>query len=843
MVIQIDLGKTYGSQNEDISKKNKYNSVIVPVITNLDDPSASATTTIETAISETDNITKKNVSIFEKEWKSGTWIWETCKVKNPTYIVEVLYKTYDISISKTDYPELSQIRSVPDYIGSYDGSLRNETSGTSFVINEISNFSQYKSYFSSLNLTGPLFSQVTPTVKTLDFSKNIYTVTSDSATDDSEQEVNIIDEISGIIQEGTEKTQNKTLTDILDFINAKITSVKNSADTVQFFTRCPYKIKIYQSNDCGCLDQTGIAGRFYGQVKSYLFNEYTISKAYIDIYTELNTTTQSEKFFDGDRELSADRSYLFNSSNYIKTAPAKQYAEKYAEGIVDAYKNGKFILDLKYPVGRLFDSLGNPLVYIENYGIARYVDGTYFGRNGEILSLDDQPQIIYDIPLEEGLLCQIVENGKPIYTNPDGSAEYFIIQNVNLVYSGIVINEIRLMESSSQPTDFVMIYSQPEHSTITVKSYDKTLISGSNVTKGSLLSIYATFDVGYGLKDNLMNINGNDVSIGANDYWTWAVQSDVSIKPNVIYLGGKYLHITKDSDCQVTVLASPISGTGYTQISDGDEIFTNQTLTIRGNVTSGIKPKIFVNGIEKTVTFSGSYSFEFDVKVYDSDINILIQTQSLSRTLTVNIDPDALQDYSSQPFLKINESEYNPTSAKTDVYNNGTLFLKDNVSKYALSLNRGYSVTSTILNGLKVSDDYSYEVVDNVEITYETTFSATKSTICVMRDAIVYRPTYGGYDLAVVRTASKAGGTLGNISSYSGTLNSERFTGYDVLIKDTIAITLKALNDVTGGFETPDCTIVLKPSQTSDDGKIEIKNGQSFTPTTTTYFLSANITS
>lgn len=839
MVIQIDLGKTYGTQNEDISKKNKYNSVVIPVITNLEDSSTSSTTTIETTTTDTDNSTKRNVSIFEKEWKSGFWIWESCKVKNPTYIAEVLYKKYNISVGKTAHPELSQIRSIPDYTGSYDGTLRSETSSTSFTISSIRTFDQFKNYFNTLELNSPLFTQVTPTIKTFDIVKNIYTIISDG--EEPKQEVNIINEISNIIQEGVEKTQSQDITEIIDFVNPKITSVKNLDSTVDFVVRCPYKIRIYQSNDCGCLDKKGTEGRYYGQVNSYLFNEYTISKVYIEIYNEIGTTTQSEKFFTGDRELSADNSYLFNASNYIKTAPAKQYAEKYAEEIVNAYKNGKFILNLKYPVGRLFDSLGNTLVYIENYGIARYVDGTYFGRNGEILNLDDQPQIIYDIPLEEGLLCQIVENGKPIYTNSDGSAKYFIIQNVNMIYSGIVINEIKLMESSSQPTEFVMIYTQPEHSTITVNSYDKTLISGSNVTKGTNLDIHATFDSGYGLKNNLMNINGNNISIGPNGYWSWEVQSDVSIRPDVIYLGGKFLHITKDNDCEITVKASPLSGSGaYTQIYNGDEIFTNQTLSVQGNISSGLKPKIFVNGIEQEVKPYAQYDFYFDIKVADSDINIVIQTQSLSRTLTVNINQDALKN-PSQAFLKIINSEHNPNSVNSDVYKNGTIYLEDQVQKYFPDLNQGYSVTGTYLSGLTDIGGQLYKVTDNVVITYRTELSAIKSTLYVLNRAIIFSTNYSSYNLKIVRTSSKAGGTVGEINSYPGILNGVRFVGYDVLIRDTLTITIELENATTGQLETPDCAIELRPVSSSDDGKIEIRNGESFVTANTTYYISANI--
>lgn len=134
-----------------------------------------------------------------------------------------------------------------------------------------------------------------------------------------------------------------------------------------------------------------------------------------------------------------------------------------------------------------------------------------------------------------------------------------------------------------------------------------------------------------------------------------------------------------------------------------------------------------------------------------------------------------------------------------------------------------------------------YKVTDNVVITYRTELSAIKSTLYVLNRAIIFSTDYSGYNLKIVRTSSKAGGTVGEINSYSGILNGVQFVGYDVLIRDTLTITIELENATTGQLETPDCAIELRPVSSSDDGKIEIRNGGSFVTANTTYYISANI--
>ena len=41
MVIKLELNRSYGQQNEDIAKKNKYNNVQIPVITVTDETEVS----------------------------------------------------------------------------------------------------------------------------------------------------------------------------------------------------------------------------------------------------------------------------------------------------------------------------------------------------------------------------------------------------------------------------------------------------------------------------------------------------------------------------------------------------------------------------------------------------------------------------------------------------------------------------------------------------------------------------------------------------------------------------------------------------------------------------------
>lgn len=841
MIIRLDLEKTYGQQNEDIAKKNKYDAVNMTVIDNYDRSYSDNTITLEETITDTNNQNIRENAILEEEWAHGVWAWETCNVKNPTYLIEVMYKNYSISISKSEYPELSQMRVIPTYEMYYDGDIYKEESNQSFTISSIYDFDDFKNYFDNLTLEGPLFSEITPITNNYTISKNIYTVTPEDT--EISTETNIIDEISNTLQQGVKQTNTPNLTDMLNYVNAKIISITNNTDNVVFNVRCPYKIRVYQSDDCGCLDRTGWEGRYYGQVNSYNFNEYTITKLYINIYTEIQPETEIRKFFSGNREYSASSSFLFTENT--------NYPQDFAQQVYDAYNKGKLILNINYPINKLYDNLGNQIVYISGVGIARKVGDNYFDNDGNIISLDNNPTISYNVPLEEGYLCQIYKDGNSEYLNSDGSIKNFLIQSQSVAYTSVLINELKLIESMREFTVFTLMYEEPYESTITVyvSGVEGSFPSGSNISKGATLNIYADFEYGYGLVDNLMNINGQNVEKSANGYWTWTVSGDVVIKPNVVYLGGKYFYVTKDDDCTLIARTTPLGGGQPVEIESGAEIFTNQTIDIMGTISSNLVPRILVNGIEQEVQPSSQYDFYLSIEVENTDINVSIQTQSLARTFTVNIDDkDAIPD-TAYPFLKVVSSKYNPDSQNADIYNNGTIYLEDQVEEYAVILNSGYSITNYTTTGLNDIGGNLLEVVDNVTLNYETTFNAIEATLYIFDDDIVYDHTkypYSTTKITVTRLSSKAGGELGEMSGHRGSMPvkeddiyvTKYYTGFDIFIADEISIKIEIgqLNE----YEFVDATITAMQYPDGSDA-VQFENGQSFIVTESYTKISATI--
>lgn len=855
MVVELDLSKTYGQQNEDIAKKNKYNSVVVDVTSNIENESGSEEVSFDFLTTSEDSGSESAFTktvIKEEDWWRGNWMWEKCTVRNPVFKGTVSYKKYYVTLNKSDYPQLAYISRVPLFSSSFSGSYKEEISTKSATINTNTGnaddaFSAYKQYFEDLTLTSPIFSSASPNITDYSFTNDIYTVDipDDPATEEVEstEEKNIMTDISSFVESAKANTYI-SIKEILEYINPKITNVTNNTDTVKFTIQAPYKIQIYQSTDSGCLDKTWSENKFYGEIKSYEFREYTISSVHIDISVEVNTESLETKFYDGDREYSAQQSYMFNDSNYMYFNKNKQYASWFADGIVEAYKNGKMILNIKYPIGELHDTTGGNIVYIEGYGIAREVDGNYFDKNGEQMFVESGKKISYNIPLEAGILCKVVDNGNPIYQG----SKYFLIQNVNFDYTGIAVNEITAIESASEPNYYVVVYEQPEHSVIRVENSAQGVIPSGGAIKANYLEIYAEFDEGYGLAGNLMNINGEDVEgqiLGLDYGWQIFPTSDVIIKPNVIYLGGKYFYITKDDDCELTMFAGSSSNT----IENGDEIFTNQTITIYGKISSNLTPRILVNGVEQEVKSHAQYDFYLDIEVKDVDINVVIQTQSLARTLTVNIDEDAIADYT-QPFLKVYSSEYNPDSVDADVYNHGSIYLEDKVQKYVMSLNSGYSITKSTISGLEDVGGNLLKVTDNVVLDYETTLEPTECILYVFNGDISYSwNKYAGYNLTVTRISSKAGGELGEITGYSGQLTetvdgeyvTRKFTGYNVLVQDEISIKIEMRNPDTGLYEFVETTITATP-RLSSVSTIQFANGQSFkTATSFGYSISATI--
>src|SRR5699024_7811092 len=200
-----------------------------------------------------------------------------------------------------------------------------------------------------------------------------------------------------------------------------------------------------------------------------------------------------------------------------------------------------------YPVMKLYDIYNFPIVYIEGVGIARKINDNYYDDSGELVSMSNNPKVLYNVPLEEGYLCQIYKDGSSEYLNSDGSIKNFLIQSQSITYTGVLINELKLIESMKEITDFILKYEQPEGANVTVSKImgignEVNLPNNSIIYLGDTIKIALTFDSGYQSPGYLI-INGERVY--GNE---WVVSGDVKITPVVFKIGYPYsLNIDSNS--------------------------------------------------------------------------------------------------------------------------------------------------------------------------------------------------------------------------------------------------------------------------------------------------------
>lgn len=713
MVIKLELNRSYGQQNEDIAKKNKYNNVQIPVITVTDETEVSDNSDILIPISieSTNNTDTGNIWSAEGINKNTTSTASIGKEYVPTYIGQVEYKTYTITVTENDdmYLYLSNLKNIPEYSYNFSGTIYKETgkrnSGMAFSNDS---YVDYRNELNSIELKKNI--TYTPD----EFTENQYNITNNiyQYQDDNSEtiSVNAVDELNNIIQNASETVADGYISNILNYTKPTITKwTNNSVDkTITIEVQCPYSIKFLSSpNGIKRVMYTSYQYSLY----EYEYYEYTFSSASIEVFNNLNISQETQTFFSGDRMYSASNSYLFTNENYLFPASSNiSYAYTFANEIYESYKNGKLTLDISYPINQIYDTLDSNVVYIEGHGICKEEDGSFFDIDGNIIDMTNNPKISYNVSLEEGLTCIITKNGESVYKNSDGTDKYFVIQNVNLVYAGILVNEITLIEDATEPDEFSMKYIQPSHSEITVyaSGVAGALPSGSSVDKGATLSIYADFDYGYGLADDLMNINDQNVEKFANGYWVWTVTGDVIIKPNVIYLGGKYVTYTKDNNCTLHVVTAPLGGGASTELESGTEIFTNQTIDIYGTINDGYKGILTINGEEQELTPSGQYDFYIYYQVENSNLNIELKTEDMSVNLDIN-------DNATQNLIITRQSSIWSDNSVTNITENTPVYIGDVLS---------FSTTETnyvlIVNGDRYFSGQTYTVTGDIKISLLT---------------------------------------------------------------------------------------------------------------------------
>lgn len=851
IVLSFELDKTYGTQNEDVAKKNKYNAVQVTrdIVVNNMEQGQQHDYIAEFSQSTTQSDNNYNNSVGLKYGERVLYdegLFNTSyRTKINNAIAQIYYKNYSISLdlSLSDYDDLITKLSVPQFDYLFDGTKYDE------IYNPNKEFdsgnvdytpAQWETFLNS-NLQQDGFNLASSHASLI--SRNLYTVNENiyrKTVEGVEGDYNALDDVLTTIQNGYDTTQDANFSNVYDYIKPKITNWTNDGSTITFQVQLPYMIKLFdavwtkkeQNSTIFFLGSDTSHGIVHGDYTSYNYYEYIFSNFKIRFYNDYEITgTQNETYHQGNRVYSSNDSFLFTKGNKYGNSSGPEYSQKFADEIYNNYQNGKLTLDIKYPLGPIYDDMANQLYYINNVGIVRKVGENYFDSDGNVIVPADTSSVSEHLCPEEGMKCIITKHGIPVTKNDNfGDIQYYYVQNSNINYNGIALNELTLAESNSDPDSYIVMFETPEHCTMRVVYRGNDIQSGASVEKNYSLDIYMTFDTHYGMPQNQLYINGQAVSPAESGRWIWTnIAGNITIVAPVQYLGGKYLFLDIDSD-DITMKSG---------LTNGMEIFTNDYIQIAGNVSSGLTPRFLIDGVKQTITPLYGYDFIKNVDVKNKDIYVSVKTTSLARTVTVTFDDeDAVRDLS-QPFYKIYSSEINPSSEQSNVYNNGTVYLEDKVEPYAISLNAGYSISSSTITGLKDVGGHLYEVTDNILASYETQLAQTTCTLYIFNGAISYNwNKYMGYNLYVNRIASKSGGTLGPITAYSGVLNGVRYVGYDVFVDDTIQFTIEMLDVDTGLPVIVETTVTATPQSGSS---IDFNNGDTFKTKTIRYDISATI--
>lgn len=556
MIINLQLEKTYGSQDEDIAKKNKYGSVQIPVLT-ISEETIEGDISIPITTQSTDNIDTGNVWSAKDITKTSSRTLTESFI--PTYIGEVLYKTYTLTITNEDtlYNYLSPINSIPEFTWTFNGKRYEEnatrTDGWDFTL--VDSSKDFKDSINRLVLQKNL--KPNPTTfenKEYDVTKNIYQYINEEGETVS---INAVDEYNESINSSFESAGGY-INEILPFAAPKITEWNNLKDKkkITISIMCPYSLKIFMS-DSG-IKRKRASGFFsyYYKIYDYKYLEYTFTSVSVDISNNYTSSTQDTTYFSESNMYSANSSFLFLNDN--------NQPQNFATEIVNAYKKGKLMLDLKYPVDNVLDFAGNQVVYVENKGIASKVGDLYYDEHGNLIDTTSGTKISTKVPLEKGLLCVVTNHGETEYKNADGSNKYFVINNVDVDYSGILLNEIQIMESTASFPEYKLSKSGDGTVTRVYSDISSTgvLKNNSIIYKGDILEINFQGDIrNYEIKmDNIVLESGTNID-GATINRTITVTGPVSVSITKKAWGWKAYgsetsYWVKEFDSQTTTIHS-----------------------------------------------------------------------------------------------------------------------------------------------------------------------------------------------------------------------------------------------------------------------------------------------
>lgn len=485
MILSLDLKNSYGQQNEDIARKNKITKISIPVysITAQKDSSTENVSYGPITIEDTGNTEEKIIStLIKDDIDVGSNPFKSYySSKFPSFVGTVKYKKYSVSINLTEYPDLKNLKSMPIYDFDFSGQRQKALSNEKYTFiskkdidkvptinyNDLVTKFQETDFVSGLdNLETSGFWGINEWAETNEIKNNIYTDSGDSATSN-----NAYSEITNFIQTAADETRmiDDDFLRLNSFITPEITNWNNNGTTVTFQISIPQSVYLFGSKTGQKYAPTGTGWVFGYEVYLQIiynnaeFYKYVFNKLNLKFILNYNVETTDKIYFDGNREYSAANSPLFTENVHLAdtkyttvTHPDgsteiiydNYYDYDFSKELVERYKNGKLELEIKYPVEKIKTLNGLDVVYISNYGIATHIGNRYFDQDGNEILTSETDTISEVVQIPEGYICNILNNGNIVYKNSDGSPKYFIVESSNLIYNGIVLNELKLIETT-----------------------------------------------------------------------------------------------------------------------------------------------------------------------------------------------------------------------------------------------------------------------------------------------------------------------------------------------------------------------------------------------------------
>lgn len=560
MIINLDLAKTYGQQNADIAKKNKINQIDMTI--NLYPESGDNSENSSEGISygpitiDQDYNNLSEIKIVESKTNNNLdldlkgfplqYVEDTSDYF-PTYYGIIKYKNYNISIdlNNPNYEDLKYINTVIPFISSFNGNRKysNSEDRITFISNSSGSYSGISSseienewslvdivnIFDNLSSSNEFYG-ITTWNEDDNFSNNECSVLRETNGDYTTEIINIINEITETVQNGANNVTDNFL-NLNNYLQPKINTWNNDNSELEINISIPTSVYIFNSEKgCRYVHQGVTTGFqwvnrvYYDELNIYKYNFTELNLSFAVNYT---SETEQTSYHSGNYPYSSENSMLFTEgvvsadTNHITITTGGSidgyvyetfYSEDFANNLYDKYQNGKMQLSITYPVGHLQTINGLDVVYSEEYGLCTNIGNEYFDINGNKLSIGDDDIITNISQIPEGTLCYITKNGEVYYKNADGSPKLFVVQTSNLVYQGILVNELTLIESSEQ---FVSAFNESSWAEIDAMGKIGVLQDHFSVGDKKYIYINNQSEVNNPIEFSILDFNHDDLADGS----------------------------------------------------------------------------------------------------------------------------------------------------------------------------------------------------------------------------------------------------------------------------------------------------------------------------------------